>query len=234
MEGRGGVEVEGTLADNYGYICIIKRQIIEEKEDQGYMYHGEISSIRAHGLFFFTTRNRFHSVSRGALRLDNLAGWSEGLIRLGRYPCTLTLWLWRFEGSLKVLSQFGHLCGCSPVLWEGDSEPRVNDKAALESVIGRNYTHWRVSCVSSVPLLANPLLQNLHMLFLESETSLGAQNVKRMVGPDDEGSLLELQVHSTDMSADHVAPSFVATKARFPSCIRVVLQQEHTPRLVPV
>jgi hypothetical protein len=51
VERRGGVEAEGTVTDIYGYICIIKRQIIKEKEDQGYRYHGEVSSIWADGLF---------------------------------------------------------------------------------------------------------------------------------------------------------------------------------------
>ena len=54
---------------------------------------------------------------------------------------------------------------------------RIGNAAQKESILCQgsyrtNHTHWRVSCVSSVPLLANPLLQNLHTLFLESETSL--------------------------------------------------------------
>ena len=32
-------------------------------------------------------------VSRADLRLDNLAGWSDGLIFFGTYLCALTRWL---------------------------------------------------------------------------------------------------------------------------------------------
>ena len=53
-------------------------------------------------------------------------------------------------------------------------EPRIRMSIACQR-IRPSRTYWRVSCVSSVPLLAKPFLQNLHVLFLESETRLGVR-----------------------------------------------------------
>lgn len=46
--------------------------------------------------------------------------------------------------------------------------------------------------------------------------------------------ILELQVNGTYVSPDHITPSLVATKANFPPCIGVVLQQKYTSGLVPL